>query len=382
MKIYIADKHVDYFSDGTITLNLDSVASTFSFTARFLEDNVEHQVLFKPLQYLTVKIYNSSDKLIFTGTILNHTFSSDKGFQLITISGYSLSGILEDVTIAPSNYPLEINGKTLAEIANQLCAFYGIKVVVDPSAATATNTIITKTASGVTDSVKNYLSALTTQKNVLLSHNERGDVVLMKPDYLAKPKYFFNKENSLDMTMTYNGQGLHSDIYLVRQPSVDNAGAVTAGSRKNNLIDHKYRPTTTILNSGDDTSVTEAANMALKDELKAITGTVKLQGLFDEIKPGDIINIHNHRTYNFAYNRFMVQSIAMHFSPTEDTTDINYLLPEAFCDSAFVRNTIFNHVTYDKNLNEFLNEFEHPDPDNYKLNPFYNGNEDPIKNKW
>src|SRR5690349_9675254 len=105
-RIVIDKKNVDFFTSGSITLKLDSIASTFEFASRFDAQNREHQEMFKPLQYKDVQIYNSKDKLIFTGTILNHRFKSNSGRELIIISGYSKSGILEDVSIPVSAYPL------------------------------------------------------------------------------------------------------------------------------------------------------------------------------------------------------------------------------------------------------------------------------------
>jgi len=78
MKIIIDRTEINYFTNITLTLKLDSIASTFEFATYYQPQDLEYQRIFKPLQYKDVEIYNSKDKLIFTGTILNHRFTSNK----------------------------------------------------------------------------------------------------------------------------------------------------------------------------------------------------------------------------------------------------------------------------------------------------------------
>lgn len=378
-RISIEGKNVDYFTAGSITLKLDSIASTFEFASRFSAQNKEHQEMFKPLQYKSVEIFNSQDKLIFTGTILNHRFRSNSGRELVIISGYSKSGILEDVTIPVSSYPLESTNRSLKDIAERLCGLFGIKVLISDQAKTISetkvngkatkvraksdfeslkaksNSVFGRTSASPTESIKDYLAKLAGQKNIILSHNEKGDVLLFQPDLLQKPKYFFTKGNSLSMGMDVNGQSMHSDINIVRQPSDENEGVSTTDVSNNTLIG-KYRPTTKLLTSGEDTETRDAAKNELAAELKNITANVELQGLFDEIYPGEIVNVHNHFIYNYAYNRWMVDSITMRFDEKSDTTTLNLVPPESFSGDN-PRNLFFNHDDPDHHLEAHLNEY-------------------------
>jgi prophage tail gpP-like protein len=329
IKIKINGRDCSFFNEGQITLNLDSIASTFAFKARFNPENDDHKELFKPLQYHKCEIFNTDGKLLITGTILNHSFESNSVVNLITISGYSISGILEDVTIPPSQYPLQSNNRSLKDIAQKLCGFYGIGLVIDKSIENLANAVFKKTTASPTDTVKDYIAKLTSQKDIILSHNEKGQVVLFKPNDKMKPNYFFNKDNSLSMSSTFNGQGLHSEINVVRQPSGENSGVSTVDKITNPLIG-KNRPTTKVLSSGEDTDTKKAADNELASELKAISVKVKLFGLFDKIKPAEIVNIHNHEIYSFAYTRYMVSSVTLNFNEKEDTTDLDLVLPETY----------------------------------------------------
>lgn len=390
MRIVIDNVETNYFTNITLTLKLDSIASTFEFATYYQPQDLDYQKTFKPLQYKDVEIYNSKNKLIFTGTILNHRFTSNKGRELVIISGYSKCGILEDVCIPPSKYPLENNKQSLKDIATTLCGYFGIKVVVSDQAKSISESVIPikkknvtpqsdfatleakskqvfgRTAASPTETIKEYIAKLASQKNIVLSHNEKGEVLLFQPDYLQVPRVFLTKENSISMTIDYNGQALHSDINIVRQPSDDNSGLSTTAVAKNTLI-KKYRPTTKILSSGEDGQIGEASKNELAAELKAINLSIELQGLFDEIYPGEIINVHNHYIYCYAYNRFMVDSITMKLDSKSETTTLNCVVPETFTGGPLIRNILFNHLDKDFRYEPHLNGIDN----NYLLNPNY-----------
>lgn len=349
MKIKINGRDCNFFTEGKVTRTLDSIASTFSFKARFNPENDDHKELFKPMQFQNVEIFSSIDKnnkLILTGSMLSYGFLSDAKRNLVGIAGYSKCGILEDVTIPPKHYPLESNGLSLVEVATKLCGYYGIKVVVGKNAKnvnvksvtvdedtdatkTKSNVILKNTVASPTDTIRGYLAKLTSQLNILLSHDQYGNVILYKPADKSKPRYYLNKGNCISMSSSYNCQAMHSDISCVRQPSDDNAGVTTEDTIHNPLIG-VYRPTTKVLSSGEDVDTTNAANNELSNELKNISLKVVMQGLKDDIEPGDIVNVHNHEIYSFAYSRYMVAEVSFTFDEQTSTTELSLVLPETF----------------------------------------------------
>lgn len=363
MRVVINRQNVTFFTAGSISLKLDSIASTFSLSCRFNPENDLHKELFKPLQYLDIEIFNSKEKKIFTGTILNHSFRSNKDFNLVVITGYSRCGILEDVTIPPSMWPLENVNLSLKQIAQKLCNAYGIGLVIGSNAGnvnvygTETEGLTTeqkaevlypKTVASPSDTVKGYLAKLCAQRNILLSHDVNGNVVLFKPNDQANPKYFFNSENTIEMSSDYNGQGMHSEINVVRQPSEENAGVSTVDKTINPLIG-KYRPTTKVLSSGGDTDTKKAADNELASELQNITRSLKLKGLFDDLLPGDIVNTHEHGTYSFAYSRYMVSEVTLNFNEKEETTDLQLRLPETYTGK-IPANILFYYETHKRDI--------------------------------
>lgn len=329
MKIKINGRFVENFTAISISRSLDSIASTFAFSVRFNPENDDHKELFKPLQYYDCLIYSDNNDLLVTGTILNNQFESDAGFNLAVISGYSKSGILEDIATPPKMYPLESNKKTLKEIAERLTKAFGINIVFDASVSNETNQIFSKSTCDATETVKSYLAKLTSQKNLVLSHNNKGEVVILKINTKKKPKYFFSKETILKASSTWNGQGMHSEINVARQPSIENAGVSTVDKVTSFYI-NKYRPTTKLLSSGEDTDTKKAAENEYAKELKNIQLKIELHGLYYDINPGDLLNIHLHEIYSFAYSRWIVSKIDLNIDENSTTTSIELLLPESF----------------------------------------------------
>ena len=113
------------------------------------------------------------------------------------------------------------------------------------------------------------------------------------------------------------------------------------------------------MSSGEDAQTKDAAKNELAAELKAITLTLELQGLFDEIYPGEIVNVHNHHIYCYAYNRFMVDSITLKFDSKSDTTTLNLVVPETFTGGELIRDILYNHLDENFHIDDTLNELEH-----------------------
>lgn len=327
MRLKINGTYYKYFSGLTINLKLDAIASAFAFNVRFNPENELHRKIFSPLSYSKVEIFNDVDNLIFTGIIVNHSFVSDSKPNLLGLSGYSLPGVLEDVTVPVKSYPLESINRSLKDVAERLLGLFDLKLIIDESATNAANSVYKKSVASPTDSIKAYLTKLTTQKDVILSHNEKGDVVVYKPAS-ASPVLFLNKENSLSMKLAVNGQTLHSDISVVRQPSEDNAGVSTADTVTNELIP-VFRPITKILSSGEDTDVKNAADNILASELKSIKLNIVLNRVLN-IMPGSIVEVQNDECFIFKKQKFVVVDVNVKTDINSDISELSLVLPETF----------------------------------------------------
>jgi prophage tail gpP-like protein len=327
MKIKINNQFLNFFDNLTINLSLDSFASPFSFVTRFNPDNKLHRELFKPLSFNRVQIYNNENKLLLNGVAINHSKKSGRETQLLNISGYSKAGILEDVNIPVSAYPLEKNNVNLNEITDSLIGIFGLKKIVESSAANDMSLNYEKTKAGPTETVKSYLSKLANQRNIIISHNQNGDLVFFKGTANMKPKRAYNETNVLSMDLQVKGQGIHSEISVIRQPSDNNNGVSTVDTVNNNLVSMN-RSTVKVLSSGEDTDTSKAANNVLAAELRNISLKIDLHKVDAGLRPGDLISIENKEIFIYKPTKFLITSITINEKSDSETMVLNCLLPE------------------------------------------------------
>lgn len=328
MKVKINGQYITFFDEVIYSLTLDSVASAFSFVGRYNPNNPLHRKTFKPLSYAEVEIFNNQDKLLLTGTIINHSKASKQTPDLWRLSGYSKAGVLEDSNIPYSQYPLESNRRSLADISNRLINPFGLSLVIDPSVSRQVNTIFENTVAEPSESIKDYLAKLAAQRNVVLSHTEKGDLLYFRPDTKKPPKFRFNKENTLNMNLGVQGQGLHSEIAVLRQPGEDSENLSPVDTVKNTIV-NSFRPAVKILSSGTETDTKDAANNQMASELKNITISISLYRVLD-LLPGDIVEVQNDEIFLSEYTRLMVNNVTLKETTAESNMTLNLLLPESF----------------------------------------------------
>lgn len=328
MKLKINDTTFVFFNSVSILLNLDSVASSFSFLLRFDPDNKAHQSIFKPLSYPKVVLHDDNDDLLLTGVIINHSFEASAESKLVQVSGYSLGGVLEDCNIPYDNYPLESLKRSLADISKNLLDLFGLKIITDLSATNDMNLIYDKTVAKPTESIKDYISRLASQRNILLSHNADGDIVFSKPNFNASPVLSFNESNTTSISLKTKGQGVYSSLWVLRQPSKGNKGLTPVDTIENPLVG-TFRTTVKILNSGTDTDTSKAVKSALASQLKTIGVGVKIDR-WVKLKVGDVVTVLSKEIFLYKKTKFVVRQIGLTQNEKNKSMDISLVLPEAY----------------------------------------------------
>lgn len=328
MKIKVNGDYYINFNDFSLSSSLDSVASSFSFTSFFDIENADHKKFFRPLSFHKVEFFNDANQLFFTGTIVSHKFNSTENPEMVTLSGYSLPGVLEDCTIPYSSYPLESLGSSLKEIASRVLQPFGIGYKIFTEVARECSLPYTKSVAEPSESVKEYLSKLASQRNIIISHDRHGRLVFFKPNKNAKPIRSYTEENTSNISLDVDGQGLHSKLTILRQPSKDGSNLTPEDTISNPMI-KVFRPTVEVLSSGEETDTKSGVENFMADELKNIKVKIELDR-WDGMMTGDIIEVHNHEVFLFNTSRFMVMSTTINEGTEGRTMSIDAVLPEAF----------------------------------------------------
>lgn len=328
MKIKINGTYIKFFDEVSISLNLDSVGSVFSFVGRFNPENELHRKVFRPLSFAKVEIFSNEDQLLLTGKIVNHTFNSTARPELWILSGYSLPGILEDVNIPYSLYPLESLNRNLKDITERLIKPFGLNLVIDPSVGKDTGLPFDKSVATPSESIKSYLAKIASQRNIVMSHTAAGDLLYFRPNTKQQPKMRFNETSVKEMNVSVKGQGLHSEISVLRQPSDESSNISPVDTVKNNLIPD-FRPSVEVLSSGNDTATKSAADNEMASELQNIEFNLTLNKIYD-LSPGDVVEVRNEEVFLFDYTRLIITAAVMSENTKGEAMTLRLTLPEAF----------------------------------------------------
>lgn len=333
MILKIKNKKVDFFNGFTLSLRFDSIASTFSFTFFFNPENKIHQELIHVGHYHKCTIEHN-DELLLTGYLVNQTAIDSSVKGLVSISGYSLPGVLEDCPIPPSIYPLQSDGLTLNQIAKKILDKFGLKYIVSSEVASKMNSVLKESTASATQSAASYLTELASQKGIIVSHNRNGEVLFYKARTKLKPFMNFGKGiPGTDYNLNYSGQGIHSHITVMKQADEDggNAGESTI---VNPFVVGLYRPTVKIQTSGDDIDTDTAARVALSEELKGIKLVIKTDRWEDSngkiLKPNQTISVENADILIPTKSVWFVEGIDFVGNSKEATASLDCCLPEVY----------------------------------------------------
>jgi len=358
MKIKVAGKFYNYFNAVVISTTLDTIASIFTFTAFYDQDNPDHKILFKPLSYYKIEFFHDEDTgggLIMTGTITHHSFKSSKENNLVQISGYSLPGVLDDCQIPYSLYPLESDNRTLAQIVARLITPFHLNVITYPVVTKEASQLIAKTVAKVDETIKDYLCKVANQKNVVISHDIHGNVILFRPDISAATKLTLTGQNTLEMELAIDGTKIHSDITCLRQPSrskgenqfegeedadqATNPDAESNGQGKafkiesintvKNPLVQAYRPMVRRLTKLSFYDTNRAALNMRAAELKNIRVLFALDH-WEPISVGDIIEVLNPEIFINNKARMVLESTVIQESSERKTMTGVLVLAETF----------------------------------------------------
>jgi len=327
------DRKIDLFSNFDMTLQYDSVASKFGLSFFFNPENQDHIELAAIGHYHLARLEHNGEVLI-SGQVLSQGFKDSKEEQLASLGGYSLPGVLEDCNIPTSLYPLQFDGLTLREITEKLIAPFDLKLVVD---GVNVNQVFDVTTASEKQSIKDYLTELAVQKDIILTHDNLGRLVYTK----AKTKqtaivhYETGQPNFTEMNLTFNGQAMHSQITAMKQADSGggNAGEATV---INPFVPFVFRPKVITQSSGDDNDSLKAAKSALSAELKNMKLVIKTDQweIGDTIiKPNNIITVTNPKVFLFEKSRWFIESVNLTGDSKQLVSTLTCVIPSVYDDS-------------------------------------------------
>lgn len=270
-------------------INIDylrnTVGSTFEFDGFFERDVTGNLSLFEPLSYPGCEVFIVDDEAginekILTGVILNHDFVDQRQPNLTRLSGYSTTGVLQDCQIPLELYPLQQKGQSLTQITKRITDFFGLKLSVFDNAKQDANKPFESVKAEFTETCSGFIAKLARQRNITLSHDHLGRVLLFKVTGNNPPRVKIDQSDLKVISINFSvvGNGIHSDITAMRQAKT---GSNVEGKTtiKNPLYQSsKRRPKVITLSNGDDNDTEKAATAAVCAEAKNLPVTITIEG--------------------------------------------------------------------------------------------------------
>lgn len=167
--------HVDGLKYGgwqsvSVTRDLSSMAADFELSLTWKFPAASQQ----PIREGSECFITIGGERVMTGYIDDWIPSYDEKSVSITVSGRSKTGDLVDCSV---EYPSgQFTNQTLTQIANVVCAPFGIRVVVDTDVGAAFSRIQVEQG----ETVHELLTRLAKQRGVLLTCNAYGDLVITR----------------------------------------------------------------------------------------------------------------------------------------------------------------------------------------------------------
>ena len=273
-----------YFSNVNVDLAIDTIASSFNFSGFFNNEDEELRKIFKPLTYLACEIWfidndkNIREKLI-TGTIINVALSTQRQERLMGVSGYSKTGILEDVNMPLELYPLQFDGLGLDQIIKNITDYFGLQLKINENAKIDAAKPFEKVKAEPSEKIKGFISKIARQRNMTVTHDNFGRLLLYKILDVSPPKIRINEDDIkvTSVSVTPNGQGIHSSITVIKQSSTgdQNEGESTVISP---FVKNQKRPLVKMLSNGENEDTNKAAKAIASSEAKNFPITIELEG--------------------------------------------------------------------------------------------------------
>jgi prophage tail gpP-like protein len=331
--VKINGKEIETFVSFDANFDYDNMGDSFSFAATFNPDDPVHRAAFKPLQYLPVEIWDKGD-LVLTGKVISHNFTDDPTNSVVSVSGYSLPGVLEDCSFGQSEYPLQFDGLDLERITEATIKPHGLTLLLDPLSsrpATAARIAYPKVKAKQSETKKAFLTGLAAQRNVIWTNNEKGNLVLTTPNTSAAPVADFSSGSTgVQISSSFNGQGQHSEISVVRQATKKTSPAKGSADRPDIS---EYRPIVREMTSGENTSADTVAIAARGAEYLNNEFTIKIDRkrlLNDKIAyPGQIVTAKAPGAYLFEKTRLFVRNVSIREEEASETAVLTCIFPES-----------------------------------------------------
>jgi len=219
--VLIEGERFRFWQSIRITRAIDAM-DTMELLAPFDSEVASFRETFRPFSYKSANVTVGGIPL-FTGTMVGVVPVLDPARKVVSVSAYSLPGVLNDCTAPASAFPLEFNDQNLRDIANKVAGLFGLKVVFDGEPGA----VFDRVALTPGKKVLSFLADLAKQRNLIVSSTPLGELLFLKSTDARQPVAQLRQGESplLSVTPFFSPQEYYSHITGLEPVLVGLAGS-------------------------------------------------------------------------------------------------------------------------------------------------------------
>lgn len=311
------------------TLSLDTL-STLEFSAPFESGNSAFRDTFRPFTFKPLELLLGGD-LLFRGTLVDVSPEGASEISSVTVSGYSLPGVLVDCNIPQTSLPAEFKKVGLGLILKMISDPFGIETDVRGD----TGATFAKVALDIEKKPWSLMSDLAKQRNMVLSNTPEGALLCWRSIATGNPVARFTDEQpSSKISAQFSAQEYFSEITGFVPKSRKRKGA--RHTEQNPWLNNVLRPKSFRIddsNAGDaDTAVKASlarmfANMASYTIEDIPTWRDPSGALF---APNTTATLTAPDVMVYNETELLIRHVRLHDEPDKRSCDLSLVLPGAF----------------------------------------------------
>jgi len=219
--ILIDGQRFRFWDKVRITRAVDAM-DTVEFGAPFEADVPGFRETFRPFSFKPV-VTTVGGSPLFTGTMVAVSPAVENSQKVVSVSGYSLPGVLNDCTPPASAFPLEFNNQGLREIATTLAAPFGLSVIFQADQGAVFERVATEPGKKVLA----FLTELAKQRNLIVSSTPEGALIFWQSVEAGSPVARLQEGSApvLSVTPFFSPQEYYSHITGIEPVIVGLAGS-------------------------------------------------------------------------------------------------------------------------------------------------------------
>lgn len=320
------------WSDLEMKLSMDAF-STFSFSSPFEPERSEMRAAFVPFSYKPCEIAIGNTTVI-TGTIVGVEPQFDENSRTVAVSGYALPGILGDVCMPHSAFPIAYRGQTLAQIAQAIASVFGITVKIEGQGSESVPFDLVNMEATQTPFA--FLADLAKQRSMIISDTAAGELRLWVAHPASSPvvRLAQGRQPLISAKVSFQSQAYFSEITGMKNANGGRSGAAFTVS--NPFLSTPLRPSSFAVedcDKGDIQGATEAQmgrmfGNCMTVEVELPTWRDPQDALF---APGSTVALHAPGSMIYNETDFQIRDLALKQSGDGTVTStLGLVLPGVF----------------------------------------------------